>query len=323
MITLHRQSAVALTTAFPLLAIAATVVAIFLPQPITLLKPAIVPLLGVVMFGMGLTLSARDFTEVAKRPGIVGFGLALQFGIMPAAAWLVAQAMQLPLELLIGLILVGACPGGTASNVICYLARANVALSITLTTLSTFLAVALTPILTWLYAGHMVAVPVVEMLLSILKVIILPVTLGIVANHYLGARLDRLRSLFPTISVLAIVAIIAIVVALNATAGADIVWGLILAVVLHNLLGLAAGYGIPAFCGVDARTCRTLAIEVGMQNSGLGVALATQFFSAAAALPGAVFSVWHNLSGAALAAVWARRPVRDPGAEEEERVTRF
>jgi BASS family bile acid:Na+ symporter len=312
-----------LTTAFPLLAALGVAVALFFPEPIVLLRPAIVPLLGIVMFGMGLTLAGRDFVAVVKRPGIVALGIGLQFGIMPLAAWMVGHAMRLPIELIIGLILVGACPGGTASNVICYLARADVALSITLTTISTFLAVVCTPILTWLYAGHMVSVPMGPMLVSIVKVIILPVAAGIAANHYLGARLYRVRNAFPLISVAAIVIIIAIVVALNTHADADLIWPLIFAVALHNALGLAAGYGIPLILGVDPRTCRTLAIEVGMQNSGLGVALATQYFSAAAALPGAVFSVWHNMSGAALAAFWARRPVPEVGSTEEERVTRF
>jgi BASS family bile acid:Na+ symporter len=312
-----------LTMAFPLLAALGVAVALFFPDPIVFLRPAIVPLLGIVMFGMGLTLAGRDFIAVAKRPGIVVLGIVLQFGIMPLAAWMVGQAMRLPVELIIGLILVGSCPGGTASNVICYLARADVALSITLTTISTLLAVVCTPILTWLYAGQMVQVPMGPMLISIVKVIILPVAAGLAANYFLGARLDRVRNTFPLISVAAIVIIIAIVVALNADADADLIWPLIFAVALHNTLGMAAGYGIPLLMGVDARTCRTLAIEVGMQNSGLGVALATQFFSAAAALPGAVFSVWHNLSGAALAAFWAGRPAPRYSGPDEEPVNRF
>jgi BASS family bile acid:Na+ symporter len=302
-----RRFATFLTTAFPLWALLGSVAALIWPGVFVDLRPAIVPLLGLVMFGMGLTLSSRDFIAVARRPGLIALGAALQFGVMPLAAWLVGHAMMLPAELLIGLVLVGACPGGTASNVICYLARGNVALSITLTTVSTLLAVVLTPILTWVYVGQMVPVPMVAMLVSILKVIIAPVVLGVVINRFLGERLDRLKDVFPLISVAAIVLIIAIVVALNAGAAGAIIWPLVVAVALHNMLGLAAGYGLPRLFGLDAQTCRTLAIEVGMQNSGLGVALATQFFSAAAALPGAVFSVWHNLSGAGLAAFWSRR----------------
>ena len=297
-----------LVSLFPLWAVVATAAAFAWPDLLTPLGPAIVTLLGVVMFGMGLTLTVRDFLEVARRPVLIASGTALQFGIMPLAAWIVGHALSLPPELLVGLILVGACPGGTASNVICYLARGDVALSITLTTVSTLLAVVMTPALTWLYVGESVPVPVISMLLSILQVVILPVVAGVVVNHLFGARLASVREAFPLISVAAIVVIIAIVVALNAGHATVLAWPVVIAVILHNGLGLAGGYVLPWLFGLDARICRTFSIEVGMQNSGLGVALATQFFSPAAALPGAVFSVWHNLSGSLLAAYWSRRP---------------
>ena len=297
-----------LVVLLPLWAVVGTVGALVLPDNLTSLSPAIIPLLGVVMFGMGLTLTAREFLEVARRPLLIASGAVLQFGIMPFAAWTVGHAMSLQPDLLVGLILVGACPGGTASNVICYLARGDVALSITFTTVSTFLAILLTPALTWLYVGESVPVPVISMLLSILEVVILPVLAGVAVNQFFGARLAFLRGMFPLISVAAIVVIIAIVVTLNAGLTAVLAWPLVIAVMLHNSLGLAAGYSLPKLFGLDARISRTFAIEVGMQNSGLGVVLATQFFSAAAALPGAVFSVWHNLSGSFLAAYWARRP---------------
>ena len=297
-----------LVVLFPLWAVVGTAGALVWPDSLTPLRSAILPLLGVVMFGMGLTLTVREFLEVARRPLLIAGGAVLQFGIMPFAAWAVGHAMGLQPDLLVGLILVGACPGGTASNVICYLARGDVALSITFTTVSTFLAILLTPALTWLYVGESVPVPVISMLLSILQVVILPVLAGVTVNRLFGAQLAFLRGAFPLISVAAIVLIIAIVVALNAGLTAVLAWPLVIAVMLHNSLGLAAGYSLPKLFGLDARISRTFAIEVGMQNSGLGVALATQFFSAAAALPGAVFSVWHNLSGSLLAAYWARRP---------------
>ncbi|MCZ6750370.1 MAG: bile acid:sodium symporter family protein [Acidobacteria bacterium] len=297
-----------LVVLFPLWAVVGTAGALVWPDNLTPLRPAIIPLLGVVMFGMGLTLTAREFLEVARRPLLIASGAALQFGIMPFAAWAVGHAMGLQPDLLVGLILVGACPGGTASNVICYLARGDVALSITFTTVSTFLAILLTPALTRLYVGESVPVPVISMLLSILQIVILPVLAGVTVNRFFGARFAFLRGVFPLISVAAIVVIIAIVVALNAGLTAVLAWPLVIAVMLHNSLGLAAGYSLPKLFGLDARISRTFAIEVGMQNSGLGVALATQFFSATAALPGAVFSVWHNLSGSFLAAYWARRP---------------
>ncbi len=306
--------AVFLTTLFPLWALLGVGAAFLWPEAIAAGRSAIVPLLGLVMFGMGLTLAPRDFAAVARRPGRVALGTVLQFGVMPLAGWVVSLGLGLPRDFLVGMVLVGACPGGTASNVICYLARGDVALSITLTTVSTLLAVVLTPALTWLYIGQTVPVPVVAMLLTILKVIVGPVVAGVVLNRLLGDRLGRLTDVFPLLSVAAIVAIIAIVVALNAGRASGLVWPLALAVVLHNGIGLAAGYGVPRLMGYDTRFARTVAIEVGMQNSGLGVALATQFFSAAAALPGALFSVWHNLSGAALAGLWSRRPPSDSTA---------
>jgi len=298
-----------ITTLFPLWAVLFSLLAFWQPSLFASAKPAIVPLLGVVMFGMGMTLVWQDFASVLRRPARVGLGLALQFAVMPLAAWAIGLAMGLPPALLAGLVLVGASPGGTASNVVCFLARGDVALSITLTTASTLLAVLMTPVLTWLYVGERVPVPVWDMLLSIVKIVLLPVGLGVLVNTLAGRRLAGVKHLFPLLSVVAIVVIIAIIVALNrdnlATTGAVVV----LAVLLHNVTGLAAGYGLGRLLTGDERTARTLAIEVGMQNSGLAVALAVKYFSAAAALPGALFSIWHNLSGSLLAAVWSRRAV--------------
>ncbi|MCK7578084.1 MAG: bile acid:sodium symporter family protein [Chromatiales bacterium] len=231
----------------------------------------------------------------------------MQFGLMPLIGWSLAQALALPPELLVGMVLVGAAPGGTASNVICYLARGDVALSISLTAASTLLAVVLTPWLTWVYAEAWVTVPVGEMLKSIALVVLLPVIAGVAVNRFAGRWLGRVQSWMPGVSVLAILVIIAIVVALNAGRLGTVGLGLVAAVMLHNGLGLTLGYwGARAF-GQDAVRARTLAIEVGMQNSGLAAALALKSFPAAAALPGALFSVWHNLSGAMLAAWWSRR----------------
>lgn len=296
-----------ITSLFPFWALLFSLVAFWLPDPFTGLKPAIVPLLGVVMFGMGMTLTWNNFTEVMKNPRVIGLGVLLQYLVMPLAAWLVAQLLGLPPYLMAGLVLVGACPGGTASNVVCYLARGDVALSITLTTASTLLAIVLTPMLTWFYVGQKVPVPVASMLWSIFKIVLLPVTLGVLANSLLGRRLGSVKHLFPLVSVLAIVVIIAIVVALNRDNLESMGMAVALAVILHNLIGLTCGYWLPRLLGLEKRICRTLAIEVGMQNSGLGVALAVKYFSPAAALPGALFSIWHNLSGSMLAGYWSRR----------------
>jgi BASS family bile acid:Na+ symporter len=265
-----------------------------------------VPLLGVVMFGMGMTLTPQSFVEVLHRPRVVALGVALQFTIMPLAAFLVGRSLHLSTELLAGLVLVGSCPGGTASNVITYLARGDVALSITLTTISTLLAVLATPALSWLYLQQFIDVPVDAMLLSVLKIVLVPVVLGVVVNRLVGSRLRPLERLFPMISVIAICLIIGIIVAINAGELATIAWPVASAVVLHNLAGLVVGYALARGTGCDRRISRTLAIEVGMQNSGLGVALAIKHFSAAAAVPGALFSIWHNLSGSLLASLWAR-----------------
>jgi BASS family bile acid:Na+ symporter len=222
----------------------------------------------------------------------------------------VATALGLPVELAAGLILVGSCPGGTASNVICYLARADVALSISLTAVSTVLAVGATPLLTRFWVGTAVEVDVAGMVASIFRIVLVPVTLGVLVNARFGARLGPLERGLPALSVAAIVLIIAIVVALSHGRLAELSAVLLVSVVLHNALGLAAGYALPWLLRLPEAQRRTLAVEVGMQNSGLGVALAVEHFTALAALPGAVFSVWHNLSGSLLAAVWSRRPPR-------------
>ncbi|CBE70122.1 MAG: bile acid:sodium symporter family protein [Candidatus Methylomirabilis oxygeniifera] len=294
------------TGLFPLWAVLISAAAIVYPAPLIPLKWAIVPLLGVVMFGMGVTLTPRDFTAIMKRPLTIALGVVLQFLLMPLIGWLLTRLLSLPLSLAVGVILVGAAPGGTASNVITYLARGDVALSITLTSISTILAVVMTPLLTWLYIGQLVAVPTGDMLLSILEIILVPVACGIFVNARWGGRLGSVKRLFPLISIVGIVLIIGVIVALNQSQLSTLVVPVVIAVILHNLLGLTGGYMVPKAFGFDSTICRTIAIEVGMQNSGLAVALAVKYFSPAAALPGALFSIWHNLSGAALASVWSR-----------------
>ena len=296
-----------ITTLFPLWALVFALLALWQPEWFAGAKSWIVPLLGVVMFGMGMTLTWGDFAAVLRRPRRIGLGVGLQYLIMPLAAWGIALGLGLPAELTAGLVLVGASPGGTASNVVCFLARGDVALSITLTTASTLLAIVATPLLTWLYVGKQVPVPVLDMLVSIFKIVLLPVTLGVLVNSFFGRRLALVKHLFPLMSVVAIVVIIAIVVALNRSNIANTGWLVAAAVILHNGCGLAAGYGVGMLATRDEKIARTLAIEVGMQNSGLAVALAVKYFSAAAALPGALFSIWHNLSGSLLAALWSRR----------------
>ncbi|MGB2248910.1 MAG: bile acid:sodium symporter family protein [Alcanivorax sediminis] len=296
-----------LTQLFPLWALLFSLLAWWQPQWLVGGKPAIVPLLMLIMFGMGLSLTWADFQGVLKRPALIGLGVVLQYALMPLLAFLIGSAMQLPTELLAGLVLVGACPGGTASNVIAYLARANVALSVAITFASTLVAVVATPLLTWLYLGERIAVPVSGMLLSLVQIVVVPVVLGCLLNTFLQRQLTPIRELFPLVSVAAIVLVIGIIVALNAGRISEAGLLVVIAVMLHNGLGLLSGYSIARLLRHDTVTARTLAIEVGMQNSGLGVALAIKHFTPLAALPGALFSVWHNLSGSLLATVWHKQ----------------
>lgn len=292
---------------FPLAAAAGAAFGLWRPEALAGARPAIPWLLGLVMFGMGLNLRAQDFARVAARPGRVALGVLLQFGLMPAFAWAAARLFGLDPVLTAGMILVGACPGGTASNLVALLARADVALSVTLTAVSTVAAVLATPALVWLYLHQTVPVAAGALLGDVGRIVLLPVAAGLLANRLLGAAAQPLRRLAPMLSAAAIVFIIAIIAALNHTRLGGIGVPLALAVVAHNALGLAAGHVLGALLLRDRRAARTLAIEVGMQNSGLAVALALAHFGPAAALPGALFSLWHNLSGAALAAWWARR----------------
>ena len=295
------------TTLFPLWAMLFSLWAFFMPELFNGFKSAIFPLLAVIMFGMGMTLTLKDFQRVGKQPTLIGLGILLQYLVMPLAAFLIAKLLNLPPALLVGMVLVGSASGGTASNVICYLAKGDVALSISLTLTSTLLAVFAMPLLTELYAGQAVLVQGKAMLLDILKLIVGPVLAGTVLNHFLGKYTKRFLPLFPMISVAAIVIIIAIIVALNHQRMQSIVPPLMLAVVLHNSIGLLLGYWVARRLKYSTKICRTLAIEVGMQNSGMAVALAIKYFSAATALPGALFSIWHNLSGSILAAMWAKQ----------------
>ena len=300
-----------ITALFPLWAMLGVVLAWMFPAPFAACRPGILPLLGVVMFGMGAGLRAENFLTVLRRPVPVILGLSLQFLLMPFAGWLLAVMAGLPPQLAAGMILVGCSPGGTASNVICYLARGDVALSITLTACSTLLAIMATPLLMVVYAAETVSVPALDMLQTIFWVIFLPVALGTGLNHLFHESMAIVRNLFPLISVMAIVFIIGIIVALNRERLADMAAVLVLLVILHNLIGLTGGYWISRWLGQERRVSRAIAIEVGMQNSGLAVALAVKYFSVTAALPGALFSVWHNLSGSLLAGYWNRRVLKD------------
>ncbi|WP_148252746.1 bile acid:sodium symporter family protein [Aidingimonas lacisalsi] len=300
---------------FPLWAILFAVVAVIQPGWFTGLAGDIQALLALIMFAMGLTLSKEDFLGVVRSPLPVGLGVMLQFLVMPLAALGVSLLLGLSTAVTTGMVLVGATAGGTASNVMTWLAGGRVALSVSMTLVSTLASVVATPLITWLLVGQAVDVPVWGMLLSIARLVIGPIVVGVVVHHFLARQIHRVEPALATLAMAAIVLIIAIVVGLNVDNLASLGPIVALAVIAHNAIGLGGGYGISRLCGFDKPTARTVAIEVGMQNSGLAVALANQFFTSTAALPGALFSVWHNVSGSLLAGYWKRRPV-DTGEPE-------
>ncbi|WP_291479002.1 bile acid:sodium symporter family protein [Corynebacterium sp.] len=260
-------------------------------------------LLGLIMFGMGLTLRPRDFVLVVRRPLPVVIGVVAQFVIMPLAALLVVWVLGLPSAIAAGVVLVGCAPGGTASNVVSYLARGDLALSVAMTSVSTLLAPLLTPLLTLWLAGQYMPLDGGSMALSIVQVVLVPVVAGLVFRFFLPTLIERVLPALPWVSVIAIAAVVAIVVSGNRDNLLEAGLLVLVAVMLHNTLGLALGYGAGLVTGQPVRVCRTMAIEVGMQNSGLAAGLAAQHMEPMSALPGAIFSVWHNLSGAVFAAL--------------------
>ncbi|WP_165676460.1 bile acid:sodium symporter family protein [Metapseudomonas otitidis] len=287
------------------------VLAFCVPAPFLAITQWIVPLLGLVMFGMGLTLKAADFREVARRPLWVLIGVLAQFIVMPSLAWLLCRILQLPPEIAVGVILVGCCPGGTASNVMTWFSRGDVALSVAITAVTTLLAPLVTPALIWLLASAWLPVQFSALFMSILQVVLAPIALGIVAQRLLGARVQVAEQVLPLVSVLCIVAIVAGVVAASQAKIAESGLLIMAVVVLHNGFGLALGYLAGRVFGLPLAQRKTLSIEVGMQNSGLGAALANAHFSPLAAVPSALFSVWHNLSGSLLAAIFRRMSETD------------
>ena len=293
------------------LVLAAALLALAFPSVLQQIPTKIINyLLGVVMFGMGLTLNLKDFKIVFSRPKDVIVGCLAQFTIMPLLAWGLARAFHLDEALALGVVLVGCCPGGTASNVITYLAKGDLALSVGMTGVSTLLAPLLTPLLTWALAGKSVDVDVAGMLLSILWVVILPIVVGLIVKGLWPKFTEKAVDYLPAISSIAIAFIVAIVIGANANkllAGGLVI---VIVVILHNICGLGLGYMIGRLLGLAEPKKRAISIEVGMQNSGLASSLATLHFAAypMATIPGAIFSVWHNISGAIVARLYTRKP---------------
>ena len=291
------------------LVLAVALLALAFPSAFQQVRPTVINyLLGVVMFGMGLTLNLQDFKIVFSRPKDVVIGCLAQFTVMPLLAWTLARAFQLDEALALGVVLVGCCPGGTASNVITYLAKGDLALSVGMTGVSTLLAPFLTPLLTWALAGKSVNVNVASMFLSILWVVILPIVVGLLVKWMWPKFTEKTIDYLPAFSSIAIALIVAIIISANATkllAGGLLI---VIVVMLHNICGLSLGYAIGRLLRLSGSKKRAISIEVGMQNSGLASSLATIHFAAypLATIPGAIFSVWHNISGAAVAYLYRK-----------------
>lgn len=298
---------------FPLIVLAAAAIALVTPGTFAAWAPAVPWLLAVIMLGMGMTLTLDDFKNIARRPLALLLGVAAQFTIMPLTGYLLAVLLGLPPELAIGMILVGAAPGGTASNVMVYLAKGDTALSVAMTTTSTLLAPLLTPLLVLWLGGSFLPVSGGSLFISIVQVVLVPVVVGALLRFFLPRIVDAILPALPLVSVLGITAVVVTVVGGSADTLLSVGLLLIVAVILHNCAGLTFGYIIAKLCRQPVAGRRAISIEVGMQNSGLAATLATAHFSPAAALPAAMFSVWHNVSGSLLAGYWSRRAPADGG----------
>ena len=283
--------------------------ALYSPETFVWLKTYITWMLGIIMFGMGMTMTLGDFKGVLHNPKAVTPGVFAQFLVMPALAFLLCQLFNLPTEIAIGVILVGCCPGGTASNVITFMAKGSTALSVACTSVSTILAPILTPAIFYVLASQWIDINAMSMLKSILQVVLFPIVLGLLARAILKNKVDHYIQVMPLISVVAIVAIVAAIIA--GSKAQILESGLMISgvVILHNGLGLLLGYWAGRMFKLPYADCKAISIEVGMQNSGLGVALAAVHFalSPITAVPSAIFSLWHNISGSALATYWAAK----------------
>lgn len=303
-----------LTLLFPLWMVLAVVVALSFPQWLLPLNHGslVVSILAFIMLCMGLTLTFDDFRRIARMPRLVAIGFAAQYSIMPLLAWGIATGLNLPTHFAVGLILVGCCPGGTASNLVSYIAKADVALSVVMTVCSTLTAVILTPVLTQLFAGKLVPVDTWMLFKQTLQVVIVPVVLGVLLNRWVPQLVQRVMPVAPLLSVLGVCVICAIVFAANA--GTILAHGaeLILAVALLHGGGFLIGYQFARIFGCHIQSTRTISIEVGMQNSGLAIVLAKQAFPLLPLAPvvGAISVLMHSLIGSSLAVLWRARSVK-------------
>ena len=281
------------------------IVGVFFPSTLLLFKNYIPVFLGLVMFLMGMTLELTDFKKILKKPSLFFFVTFLQFTIMPVAALVLVKTFNIPPELSLGVIILGCCPGGTASNLITYLCNGNVALSIVCTFFSTIVSVFLTPILIFLLSNKNIDIDVISLIKSSFFIVFLPVFFGLIFKIFIP--MHRFIKLLPKISEFFIAFIIGIIFSLNLNLLDQLSYSLFFCIVLHNLIGLSMGFLIGGFLGLSFREKKTISIEVGMQNSGLGMALSILHFSKIVALPSAIFSLWHNISAVGLVYCWKKK----------------
>lgn len=295
---------------FTILIFAAVTISMYYPSSFTSvgdfnLKKLIVPLLQVIMFGMGTAMSIKDFAGVVKMPKGVLVGLTCQFTIMPILGFSIASLFGFAPEIAAGIVLVGSSPSGLASNVMAYLAKANLALSVTLTAVSTVMAPLMTPFLMKVFAGQFVPIDFWSMMLSILKIVILPIIIGLIFNHFFHGKAKWLDKTMPIISMAGIALIIAIITAAGRDSLLTIGLLLILAAIIHNIAGYFLGYWASRALKMSEQDCRTIALEVGMQNGGLASGIALEMGKVATiGLAPAVFGPWMNISGSSLATWW-------------------
>ncbi|AVL77558.1 MULTISPECIES: bile acid:sodium symporter family protein [Staphylococcus] len=295
------------TNTFLVWMLIAAVIGFIFPMQLSTLSNWVPYLLGIVMLGMGLTIDPKDFKIIFQAPRSVIIGVVLQYTIMPLSAFLIVKLFHLPSEIAIGVILVGCCPGGTSSNVMSYLANANVALSVAITSVSTLLAPFLTPALIYLFAHEWLQVSFISMFWSVVQVILIPIIIGFVLQKLFKTFADKTATALPIVSVVAISLILASVV--GSSKAQILATGLLIfaVVILHNLIGYILGYTFAKILKLDRPDKKAVSIEVGMQNSGLAVSLATVHFNPLSAVPGAVFSLIHNITGPILAKYWNKR----------------
>ncbi len=291
----------------PAWVVIAGIAGFFRPQIYYPLKPYTNWAFSLTMLGIGAVLNFEDFLPVLRKPHLVLLGTLTQFGMMPLSGFLVAKSLNLPGPLLVGLVMTGAVPGAMASNVISYVAKADVAYSIALTTTSTFLSPFLTPFFVYFFVHKIVEVKFLAMMASILQMVIIPLFLGFLLKHFFKKCVESVKEFFPAFSTLFIAYICGLIIALNQDYILRISAVIFLAVFMHNLAGLLSGFGLGKLYGFDKRRRRTLSIEVGMQNAGMGAVLSLKFFSSQTALVSALFATWCVITASFLAELWSRK----------------